>query len=66
MKPITGQWYHIWSVSAGPTPVYINLLTLFVNIGSINDDGCSVTCVGSSIICKRLNWVKKKLMLVGE
>jgi hypothetical protein len=50
----------------GPTPVYINLLTLFVNIRTINDDECSVKCVGSSIICKRLNLVKRKLILVRE
>jgi hypothetical protein len=50
MKPITGQWYRICSVSAGPTPVYINLLTLFVNIRSINDDECSLMLY-SSFIC---------------
>jgi len=35
MNPITGQLYRIWSVNAGPTPVYIKLFivfTLFVNI----------------------------------
>jgi hypothetical protein len=30
-----------------------NILTLFVNIRSINDDECSVKYVGSSIICAR-------------
>ena len=40
MNPITGQCYRIWSVIAGPTPVYINLFTLFVNIRPISDDEC--------------------------
>ena len=40
MNPITGKCYRIWSVSAGPTPVYINLFTLFVNIRSISDGEC--------------------------
>ena len=41
------------------------LLTLFVNIRSINDDEYSVKCVGSSIICARLNLVvKRELILV--
>jgi hypothetical protein len=41
-------------------------LTDDINIRSINDDECSVKCVGSSIICKRLNLVKRKLILVRE
>ena len=53
-------------MSAGPTPVYINLFTLFVNIRSISDDECRVKCVGSSIICARLNIVKRELILVHE
>jgi hypothetical protein len=48
-------------VSAGPTPVYINLLTLFVNIRSINDEYRKAKHFNNPMYCNKFRKIRNEV-----